>query len=289
MVASLTATVLRLLLEEIAVEAGGIDVFRLFNQPERWGGIANPVLALSRRQGPNNLYFAAIAGAPLPFADHRLPPRHRGNIRRGARRLTESLGPLTLRRADTVAELERQHAAFLAQRARRFAVMGIDNIFGETEFVAYFRRLALEGRGRPRPALAFHALYAGEEIVATSIGTFQGGHYSQYINSTASTGPAARTSLIGILMDRLADELVAGGIASIDMGTGDFPYKTDWTAPQPLYHSTVPITRRGALALPALEAASALKRTIKQDQRLWTIAQRTRRLIYRARHWREKE
>jgi CelD/BcsL family acetyltransferase involved in cellulose biosynthesis len=282
---ALTPSRLTALLAEIARAAGGIDLYGFFNQPAEWLGNTNPLLALSRLPAPNNLYAGPILPTSLPYIDHMVPARHRGNIRRSARRLEETFGKLELRRANTVAELERQHATFLGQRAGRFAQMGIRNIFGDAAFVRFFRLLGEQSFGEARPALVFHALYAGDTIVATSCGTEVGNHYSHYINSIAS-GEAARFSLISVLLARLYDELVTHGITSIDMGTGDFTYKTAWTAPLPLFHSLIATTPRGRLVRRLVAIGSGSKRVIKQNPTLWQWAQTARRLLYRARHGR---
>jgi len=281
--ASLTPGQTMALLRDIAKAAGGIDLVRFYNQPARWQGVPNPLLRLPSSPAPNNLYAADIANSARPYIDHNISAKRRSNIKRGMRRLEESFGKVTLRRAETADELGRQHQAFLAQRAERFAEMGIENIFAGRDFVCFFRTLAAAGFGDDRPALVFHALYAGEQIIATSIGTYQGSHYSQYINSTAS-GPAAKVSLTGVLLAELLDELVGVGITSIDMGAGDFEYKTEWTAPQKLFHSVIPLTPLGRQIRPLLGSGSALKRLIKQTPALWGAAQATRRAAYRVRH-----
>jgi len=280
---SLTADRVMVLLREVGAAAGGIDFLRFYNQPANWQGVANPLLALASSPAPNNLYSVEIPSSARPYIDHNLSAKRRGNIKRGVRRLEESFGRVALRRADTADELDRQHQAFLAQRAERFAEMGVENIFADREFVCFFRTLAAAGFGQDRPALAFHALYAGDQIVATSVGTYQGTHFSQYINSTAS-GPAAKVSLTGVLLAELLDELVGAGITSVDLGAGDFEYKTEWTAPQPLFHSVIALTALGRQIRPMLGTGSALKRLIKQTPALWGAAQATRRAAYRVRH-----
>jgi CelD/BcsL family acetyltransferase involved in cellulose biosynthesis len=128
--------------------------------------------------------------------------------------------------------------------------------------------------------LRFHALYAGDDIVATCCGAYAGNHYSQYINSTAD-GPAARFSLMGILVAELIDELIADGITSFDMGLGDFDYKRDWTEPVAVFDAVVPVTLAGSLALPVLDLTRSAKRLIKQNPALWKLAQGARRGLYR--------
>jgi CelD/BcsL family acetyltransferase involved in cellulose biosynthesis len=260
------------LLDDISVRAGGLDLVSFCNLPSTWQGIDNPLLAFAHEPAPNNLYYSVIGPTPAPYIEHRLNQKRRANIRRGARRLEEMFGKVELRRVNDAAELDKVHATFLRQRAERFDQMGVTNIFAEDYFVRFFRTLAIRSFNTPRPALAFHALYAGDEIVATCIGAFSGNHYSQYINSTDS-GPASKYSLMGVLMADLCDELNAVGVVSHDMGIGDFEYKTDWTEAQIIYNSVVPITARGKIVVPMRRLASNTKRAIKQNQRIWALAQ----------------
>jgi CelD/BcsL family acetyltransferase involved in cellulose biosynthesis len=88
---------------------------------------------------------------------------------------------------------------------------------------------------------------------------------------------------MGVLMVHLIDELTAEGVTSLDLGLGDFAYKRDWTQPQPVFDSVVPLTLRGRIAAPAAVALGRAKRTIKQNERLWDMARRVRQAGYRAR------
>ncbi|HTN63765.1 MAG TPA: GNAT family N-acetyltransferase, partial [Devosia sp.] len=278
----LTGPVLQRFFAEIALQAGGVDMLRLRQLPAQWDGHANPLLALRHQAAPNNLYSAEIGAVPLPFIDHGISSKLRSNLRRGRGRLEEQFGPVSVRRITDTAALDAVHKAFLAQRGERFAAMGIDNIFATPEMVGFFQGLATIGLGQARPALAAHGLYAGTDILATSFGSMAGRHYSQYINST-SGGPASKYSLMGILMAAMMDDLIASGITGFDMGTGDFAYKTDWSAPQTVFDSTIAVSRRGRLALPVLDGLVRVKRAIKQNPRAWALAQRVKKLRYRVR------
>jgi len=267
-----TRPVLGRLLADIGRQAGGLDVVLLGNLPADWQGLANPLLAFPHQAAPDPLYLAPIS----PAGDSlRLSARQRRNILRGMRRLSETLGPVTVRRADSPEEIAAVHAAFLAQRSARFAQMGIPNVFAEDWCVAFFRRAAASGPALP--AMRLHALWAGDHILATSCGTCAGPHYSQYINSTAS-GPAAKYSLIGILMHELLPELAAAGITSIDMGLGEFAYKADWTERRTVYDAAIGLTPAGRLAGAAIMGMRALKRGIKQSPLLFGTFKRLRAL-----------
>lgn len=282
---SLGPVALKSLFDQVA-RGAGIDLLSFVNMPQRWNGIANPLLAFPHARSANNLYFAPITHGEEPYINLHLPQKKRTNLRRGIRRLAEMHGEVALRRATTADEIGAVLDAFLRQRGQRFAEMGVENVFGSPEFAAFFTKAGVAALGSPRPALCFDALHAGEEIVATSIGTYCGDHYSQYINSTTD-GPAAKISLMGVLLSFLLDRLTAEGVTSIDMGTGDFAYKTDWSQCQPAYDCTVALTARGRLAAGALTLRHGVKRTIKQSPHLWHAAQRVRLALYGLRHRRD--
>ena len=262
---------LHALFGRIAQAAGGIDLLSFSNQPAQWAGRTNPVLALDKAPAASNLYAATIGPVPAPYIDHRLTNKRRSNIKRGARRLEELHGPLRLVRVADSATLDKVHRIFLDQRGERFTEMGVRNIFAEPAFVSFFRQLTIESFGQRRPAMCLHALYAGDTVVATCWGAMAGNHYSQYINSTAS-GPAAKYSLTAVMIAELMDELNREGITTFDMGLGDFDYKIEWTEPQPVFHSMVPLTARGRLGAVVIARRAALKRLIKQTPALWQAA-----------------
>ena len=273
------AASLRALFGQIG-QAVGIDLLTLLDQPAVWQGKANAVLALAQSPAASNLYVATIGPTPVPYIEHRLATKRRSNIKRGARRLVELYGPVRVVRVNDTAMLEAVHAAFLTQRGQRFEEMGVRNIFADEAFVRFFRQLAIEGFDTPRPALTLHALYAGEEILATCWGAMAGDHYSQYINSTAA-GPAAKYSLMAVLIAEVMDDLTQSGILTFDMGLGDFDYKIEWTTPQPVFHSVIALTAKGRIAARVLERQAALKRLIKQTPAYWNAAKWLRRHLLR--------
>ena len=124
------------LLAEAGRAVGGIDLVSLYDQPAQWGGVANPLLAFPHQAGPDHFHFGSLDGRPSfdRFDDKRL-----ANLNRRKRKLAEMLGPVELRAATTVEEIDRMHHAFLEQRAARFAQMGVANIFSEPRFVRFMR------------------------------------------------------------------------------------------------------------------------------------------------------
>jgi CelD/BcsL family acetyltransferase involved in cellulose biosynthesis len=263
---------LEALLAEVRSTAGA-DLFVARNQPAEWSGLANPLLAFPHQPAPDHLYVG-------PLGTDRLSANRMRNIMRGQRRLTETIGPVRLLHAATIEEIDAYHAAFLRQRGARFAEMGVDNIFAEDWFVRFFKSAARRSLGMQRPVLRLHALFAGDDILATAFGTYCGSHYSQYINSTASDGPAAKYSLIGILLYELVTQLQREGIKTLDMGLGDFAYKELWAEKLTVHDSVVALSGKGRMMAPPLLALRRLKRGIKQNPRLFGLAKQLRSLVH---------
>lgn len=276
-----SAETLRELFRAMARKLGGIDLLMIRNQPEQWGGTPNPVLQLPHQPAASNLYFTEIGGAAVPYIESRVSARRRGNLRRGWRRIEETIGPVRVVRVSDSATLERVHAEFLTQRRERFAEMGLENIFETPLFRSFFRHAAEAGFDEKQPVFVAHALMAGDEIVATTWGTVCGRHYSLYINSTTS-GPASRYSLMGMLIAELMDLLLAEGIETFDLGLGDFDYKKEWSEPLAVYNSFIPLSWRGVIVAKGLAGRTALKRFIKQTPAVWKFVGQVRRGLFRA-------
>ncbi len=265
-----TAEAVRSALNSASLAIGRLDLVLLRNQPARWEGIANPLLAFPYQEAPDVFYLSESRPGTERLSSKRLR-----NLQRGRRRLEELLGPVMLKRATTGAEIERYHAAFLEQRGERFRQQGIRNIFAEERFRSLFRDGATASLASERPALALHALMAGDTIVATCFGTYARTHYSQYINSICD-GPAARFSLMGILLHDLVEELGGQGIRSFDMGIGAFDYKVDWTEQTPVFDGMIALSPAGHFLGRAIMAERAARRRIKTDPRLWSLAKALR-------------
>lgn len=271
-----------MILRDVAEKAGGFDIVLLQNQPPRWAGRENPFLQLPHAPGASHLYTTTIGGTPLPYVDTRIPAKHRGNLRRGRRRLEENFGPVKLVRVNDAETLAKAHTVFLEQRSARFDEMGVDNVFATPMFRTLFLEASRQSFGMARPIMMCHALYTGDEIIATVWGTTAGDHYSLYINST-TTGPASRVSLMGILIADLMDDLVSSGFQTFDLGLGDFAYKREWCEAQEAYHGVLPLTTKGNAAAYALRQRAALKRRVKQDPKLWALATNVRKTLFRLR------
>lgn len=251
----------------------GVDLIRFANLPSSWQGVPNPLLAFPHQTAPDHLYLGPIEDA----RSANLPKRRRGDLLRSKRRLEELVGQVSLRCADSEAEISAIHAAFIAQRNVRFRQMGISNVFAVPFFMQFFRDLGAASLAMRTPMLRFDALYAGDEILATAIGVQAGTHYSQYINSNTD-GPASKYSLVGLLTFLLVEKLAEAGIRTIDMGVGDYAYKKVWAEQTPVFDLVLPLTFKGRIVSPAVRGTRSTKRMIKQNPTLWAMSRKLRSL-----------
>lgn len=275
----LSRSVLSAMFDAARSAAGRLDVIRFSNMPAKWGCTINPLLAFDQEPGPSNFYSAVIGPTPAPYIEHRINSKRRANLRRGMRRLEELFGPISFGRATTPQQITEAHGAFLAQRGARFDQMGIVNIFAQAPFQRFFVDTAIREGGKARPALSFHVLKAGDMILATAVGAYCGTHFAQYINSHAS-GEAAKYSLTGVMMAELCDALNAEGIVSMDLGTGDFDYKTEWCTAETVFNSAIPLSALGRMMVPLMRLSVTSKRTIKQNPHLWKLARSLQKARY---------
>ena len=178
------------------------------------------------------------------------------------------LGKVELRRANDAAELEKVHATFLSPARRAIRPMGVTNIFASDHFVRFFKTLAARSFNSDRPRHGLPRAYAGDESSRLLRGVRRS-HYSQYIIPPPAARPPSTSS--GRADRELCDELNRVGIVSHDMGVGDFEYKRlDRAAGD---HTTRhPVTAKGMLIC-RCEAWHDVRRTIKQNRRLWALAQ----------------
>lgn len=268
------------LFAELSGKLGGIDLLSFQNQPVSWNGIANPLLQLPHTLAASNFYWSSIGGTPTPFIEHRLAPKRRGDLKRSRRRMEEAVGEVKLVRINDAETLKLVHDTFLEQRRARFDEMGVDNVFEDDFFRRFFHDSSLASFGARRPVLYAHALMGGGEIAATTWGTTSGDHYSLYINSTTAS-ESSKFSLMHILIADLMDELLEDGFTTFDIGLGDFSYKGRWTEAQPVYNGLVALTTKGRIAAAAKSGITGIKRTIKQNPRLWEAAGQVRRVLFR--------
>ncbi|GJD35299.1 GNAT family N-acetyltransferase [Methylobacterium aerolatum] len=262
-----------------AGKAAGIDVFHLRHQPEAWEGVPNP-FAVGGEPERSAAYGLTLDADPEATTKRLFSGDARKKLRSKEKRLVEALGPVELRRAESDEEARAVLAAFYAQKAARFAGMGIDDPYAP-EAVKLFLERSASGA---HPAMELHALCVAEtgRILAVFGGAVNATRYSGMFTSFDADPEVGRFSPGDLLLFHLLREQSARGRVGFDLGIGEARYKAsicDQTLP--LVEALVPVSGRGHVFALSRVMLRRLKRRIKADPRLFAMVNRVRALVRR--------
>ncbi|WP_131193813.1 GNAT family N-acetyltransferase [Lichenihabitans psoromatis] len=257
-----------------------LDVYGFVNQPMTWDGAANPLTLLPSQPSPSFSHRATLNADPDRFFNDQLSARSRKTLR-SKRTALERQGPVSTLRARTPAEIDAVLAAYLDQKSRKFAALGIRDDAGKAEAQAFLHRAA--GRSNDHPAsLELHALLCGDRIVATFGGLGHAGRFSGLIMSYDDDPATAKTSPGDLLLVHVLAEKCREGFASVDLGIGEARYKATYCPiTDPLVDGFVPVSILGRVFVWIDALRLYIKRRIKQSPRVWALALRLRKIARR--------
>ncbi len=264
----------RALLREIGTAIGGIDALVFINQPVAWQGIANPTARLAAGASPSRAYKLALQQGDCEGTLRRSMSKHARKKLTTKRNRFAEFGASELVRAQSEAEIERILDAFLAQKAARFAQMGLPDPFADPAIRAFLRQAASGSPGRAA-IVELYSLDLQGRSVATYVGAVQGTRFSGMATSFDLGSEAARTSPGEILLVELIRLKCHAGVAMFDLGVGEARYKTTICDDQDdLVDTFLPLTGKGRAYARFSQAKRALKRRIKASPVALKLAQR---------------
>ena len=245
-------------------------------QPFTWDSVANPFAKLSHQRSPNSGYAVRL-GDFLELYQSRFSKRSRSTLDRKQRRLLD-LGRLDFGWAETREERLALLETFFAQKAQQFAAMGIKNIF-DVHVRAFYRDVALlEGDNPSRLRLGYVKL--NDDVLATFNGTVCHSRMSVALSSLAE-GDTQRQSPGALLLRHQIEEASDAGLAFYDLGVGQARHKDEWcNVVQDLFDSFIAFKPQGLLLTVPLASAARVKRAIKSNRHLWSLAQAVRKRLH---------
>jgi CelD/BcsL family acetyltransferase involved in cellulose biosynthesis len=278
--ATLDARGAEAMLRAVAAAIGGLDAFAFVNQPLRWGETANPTALLASGPSPSGAYKLALDGGDGETTLKRSMSSHARKKLKNKRNRFLEFGASALVRARSESDIERVIAAFLDQKAARFAAMGIADPFAEPAMRAFLREGALAGDDGWEPVLELYSLDVDGRSVATYVGAVQGGRFSGMATSFAMDDEIARTSPGEILLVDLIKLKCREGFSVFDLGVGEARYKTTICDDRDeLVDSFLPLTARGRAFVWLSRAKRATKRWVKSSPTALRLAQRASGLM----------
>ena len=267
---------IRPLLDGASRLVGGIDVFRLVNQPESWAGLANPFLCLAHQPSPSFAYSLGL-NEDFPALVKRLQSRHALKKRRWQIRKLDEAGGYHF---ETIADRATAHRVldtFLAQKAARFAVLGGHNPFAEEGTPEFLHELVDRAAASGQPVLELAVLRVADRILAVFGGGIAQGRYSTYFNSIGD-GELVRFSPGRLLLLDVIRTCCERGLDRFDLGIGEAGYKAaTCDTVDRMFDNFLAVSRSGHIYSQIESRAYALKRSIKQSDWAWDTVQKLRR------------
>ena len=252
------------------------DAFVLLNQPRNWEGVENPLTLLRHQPSPSACFSATLKSNGPSFVEERLSANTRKKLRKKGKKLSE-FGAVSHIVAKNPDEAARIVDAFFAQKLERFRQKHISSHFESLAARQFLLRAYADGLASGDPAIEFHALTAGDRIVAVYAGAPHRGHFYAMINSFDPDPEIARTSPGDLLLMSMMKMMFERGYKAFDLGIGEARYKSAWCdRSEPLVDAFYGLTVRGHAHVLSESARLRAIRFVKQNKWLWETVQNLR-------------
>ncbi|HMO28702.1 GNAT family N-acetyltransferase [Enterovirga sp.] len=273
--AGLTAEAARALLAETG-RAVRADLLLMHRVPVTWNGWRNPFAAGGQPCASRAWALRLESDGEATLA-RSMSAEARKKIRKKARGLAKA-GPVRVLRAQTPEEAELLLAAFHRQKAHRLGERGIPDPYADPGARAFLREAATEHLGEGWPALEFHGLLVGDEVIAVLGGAVDGRRFSGMVVSFQA-GEFEKFSPGELLICEVIGDLCRRGFEVFDLGAGDARYKRSiCDEAEALVDVMIPLTLPGRSAALVANALLDAKRRIKGDPRAMAVVTKLRKL-----------
>lgn len=274
---AITARGIRDILDRVARSAPRADLLALFSQPFGWNGIANPFALLPHQNSVDHSMRLTIDRGGEEMTKRILSSTMRSRLRGKLRKL-QALPGFRYFRATTPSDIDRLLDAFLTVKSVHMAQQGLTNVFAAPGVAEFFRSACHCRLPDGRHVIDIHALEADGEMLAM-FAVVADEHRCSSMFNTYTLGESSRHSPGLILLHHLVVDSADRGLRGFDLGVGKAEYKSTFcNEVEPLFDTFIGLTALGKLAAPALSAATATKRLIKEKPSLWAAVQAGRRL-----------
>jgi CelD/BcsL family acetyltransferase involved in cellulose biosynthesis len=254
------------------------DLVVLDNVPLSFRGVAHPLAGLASIENQNRSFqLPLFANFEATLAQLNAKSR-RKKFRSQSRKL-EALGGFE----HIVGTGDDSHALldlFFRQKGDRLTLLGLPDVFTPAETREFFHRLLDAPAEMHDAPLSLHAIrLKGEHDghIAAIAGLARKGDHVICLFSSIDDSIAAEASPGELLFWLMIEQCCHDGVAIFDFGIGDQLYKRSWCSQETVQHDIlIPVSWKGALARPALIAATRAKAAVKRSPRLYGLVQRWR-------------
>ncbi|MGV8939213.1 MAG: GNAT family N-acetyltransferase [Allorhizobium sp.] len=263
----------------VTLLAGKADLIALQNIPLEWRGSRHPLSGLPATEHQNHAFQLPLLKDMDATIGQLNAKRRRKKYRSQCRKL-ESVGGFEHLIAHSDADKQALLGLFFEQKAIRFKIQGLPNVFQAPETQAFFQMLSEADSGGGNAPLELNAIrLKGEhdgKIAAIAGLSRKGDHViCQFgsIDETLMPEASAGELLFWLMIEKSGAE----GATLFDFGLGDQGYKRSWCTVETIQHDILlPVTSSGRLAALAQRGLTRTKAAIKGNPHLYALIQRIR-------------
>lgn len=260
----------------IARERPDIDLIALERLADSIDGIANPLLALPHAPSPN-LALAVNLNGGFEALLARASGKRKRKKHRSQTRKFDAVGGYRLLTAKTREESDRLLGEFFEMKHKRFATMGVADVFAEPGVKAFFRRLFAEALIKEQPDFVLDALEVGGTLRAVT-GSSRCGSRLICEFGAIREDELAQASPGDFLFFENIQRACNDGFAIYDFSVGDEHYKRMWCDIESRqFDVLVPLTAKGRLLALARRAITRGKSWVKNNSAAWAVVKKFRR------------
>lgn len=213
-----------------------------------------------------------------PFYRSCFNAKSRAEHRRCDRRLADA-GPIDFECASDPERLVELFAYLSAQRATQTRDTGVPNPLADEAVQQFYNRYLGSPRQDGEPIPYIFALHCGDEIAATNFGIR---HHDRFFGllMTTTSGPLRRYGPGTALFRQMVQHLASDGCTMIDCGAGRDPHKLHWCdQTRERCDALAPSNLLGIPVVAAMRLSFAMKRIVKNDDRVWPVMKRLMRSL----------
>lgn len=255
----------------------GLGYVALCCQPQTWLGRYNPLVSTLHQRSANPAFFLDLSGGFDATLARGNAKRKRKKFRQQTRQADE-MGGYRLHKPATVEEVEAAIALFVEQKARRLNELGVKDVFSEAGTKRFLAELAVSSLESREPLLQLYTLQIGSSTAAIFGGGVHAGRMSGYFSSI-DADTFGHISPGEMLLYLVVEDACRQGYSQLDLGAGDERYKRSWsTGKIEMYDLFAPFNATGAPIVFARKAYGALRRRVREDERMWERYKALRRM-----------
>ncbi len=269
--------IMRNIVAFIGDHVSGIALLKLDSQPKKLHGLANPMALLPTQASQNIMYEVSISDGMDAVLDAGNGKRKRKTFRKQVRE-AEQRGGHELVTPETDAQINLALDDFLEQKSKRFAELGVKDVFSIPAAREMLKALAITKGPDGNRLLRLLELKVGGKTRAMYGYGVSDDFCQAWINSVTYDDFADHSPgemILYLLIERLIDE----GFSHLDLGVGTERYKQSWcrTGTQ-LFDVIMPLSPAAYPMVAGNRVKYAIKARLRNNELFWTRFKKLRKI-----------